>query len=321
MLKITAQSIFDELTRRGIDVSIIHVTKAPVLAFEYNGELRKIIGANPDASSAAASSIAQNKQLTYEFASRYSDIPTPKSTIYDDLEGAIEFLKTSEHIVVKPTDGSHGNGVTTNITQIDMLEPAIKEALSYSESKKILLQEFIQGEDIRVLVIGGEYVCAVRRTPASVIGDGERTVMELMIQENADNPDRGSIPYTEKLNKIDIEAAKRYLSQDELAAIHDSGKVVKVVGTANIGTGGRAEECGDKVPEKMIQNAIAISEIAGTFICGVDFMYDEEREKWYLIEINASPSFGLHMTPSSGKPMKDLPTVYVDKLLAEYSRV
>ncbi|MFZ1812544.1 MAG: hypothetical protein WAU02_03445 [Candidatus Saccharimonadales bacterium] len=319
-LKITSRSIYDELALRGIDVSVDEGLKAPLLTFMYNDRVRSIAGANPDISSATSVTIANNKRLTYALASRYTSIVVPATITYHDDTQAADFLRQYGRVVVKPVDGAHGNGVTTNVTDSATMTEAIETAKLHSDSQIILLQEFVTGLDMRVLVIDGECVGAVRREPASVTGDGVHTVQELIQIENSHNPDRGEVAYTAKMNKIDLGAVARYLGSDELQVVPKRGELTQVVGTANIGTGGRAVECLQALPKAMIRHATEIARVGGMFICGVDFLYDEDHGEWRLIEINSSPSFGLHMMPSEGVPIPDLAHHYIDKLLAIYNK-
>ena len=95
--------------------------------------------------------------------------------------------------------------------------------------------------------------------------------------------------------------------------------VLQVVGTANIGSGGVAVNRTGQLPAELVQSAVMIAKALNLFICGVDFMYDKARETWHFIEINSSPSFGLHLWPHEGEPV-DVTGAYVNALLGAYSR-
>ncbi len=319
-LKITAQSIYNELSARGIDIQIMRLARTQALVFDYAGKPRVIIGANPDASSASASVIAQAKHLTYEMVKRYNTAKMPATELYIDDTQAKKFLQQYKQVVIKPVDGAHGDGVTTNIVNTDQLGEAVVTARKCSGSGTVMIQQQVSGVDLRVLVIDGECISVVKREPARVIGDGVHTIAELVVIENMHNEDRGDLPYTKKLNKIDENAVKRYLSHQDIKRIPEKDEVCFVVGTANIGTGGRSIECHNAIPQEIINEAIAVTDLAGAFICGVDFLYDETQCSWYLIEINASPSFGLHLMPSEGRAITDLPKIYADKLLDRYNQ-
>ncbi|MBP7760405.1 hypothetical protein KA093_01270 [Candidatus Saccharibacteria bacterium] len=319
-LRITAQAIYDELTARGMDVQIVPLQSTQALIFDYKGAMRVIIGANPDIASASARTMAQAKDMTYAIVRRDGITTIPATQSYADNKAAKKFLQAHRQIVIKPVDGAHGNGVTTNITQFSQIGDAVSVALTHSKSKQVIMQQQISGIDLRILIIDGECVGVVCREPASVVGNGSDTVAVLIQQENTHNRDRGTEPYTKKMNKIELDAVNRYLNSEQLLSVPDQGEVFQVVGTANIGTGGRSLECRADIPQVIIDQAIGLTTTIGTFICGVDFLYDKQKNIWHLLEINTSPSFGLHMTPSEGEAIPDLPKIYVDKLLKKYNK-
>jgi cyanophycin synthetase len=77
-------------------------------------------------------------------------------------------------LVIKPIDGNHGKGNTTNITTWEQAVRAFEAAKYYSRS--VIVERFIVGYDFRVLVINYKFICAALRTPASVVGDGMHNI-------------------------------------------------------------------------------------------------------------------------------------------------
>src|SRR3712207_9311075 len=59
-----------------------------------------------------------------------------------------------------------------------------------SYSRRVVVESFAQGRDHRVLVVNGRVVACAERVPAHVVGDGTRTVRELVTEANLD-PRRG----------------------------------------------------------------------------------------------------------------------------------
>ncbi len=314
-LKVTARLIIEELRKRGINTDVFYAD-GTTINFLYKSVPHVIIGCNPDISAASSFVIARNKQLTEHLLRKYSSVRLPKTMFYTADESACEFLQENHLIVVKPADGAHGNGVTVGIREVDSLSAAIRFSRSYSPSSSVILQEQVSGRDVRVLCIDGRPVAASYRDPATVVGDGYSTIGELIDRENHENRDRGEVSYDKPLNRISLEAANIFLGK-RISHIPAKGENVVVVGTANIGTGGRSVECLSELPEDMLSDAVSAAGIAGCFICGVDFIYDRQEGTYYLIELNASPSFGLHVYPSAGKST-DIAKIYVDRLLARY---
>ena len=104
----------------------------------------------------------------------------------EDLEATIK--KIGYPIVLKPLDGNHGKGASINVKT---WEDAV-EGLAYAKkySRRIIVEKFVTGFDFRVLIIDNKLVAAAKRVPAHVIGDGQKTIQELIAITNLD-PRRG----------------------------------------------------------------------------------------------------------------------------------
>lgn len=311
----SVRCIYDELMRRGVEVEDVWLSSGgTLLMFEYAGKLRCISGVAPDISSGTGRTIANNKHIAYMIATRLG-LVTPATEQYHDDAQARMFLKKHGRIVVKPLDGAHGDGVVTGIMTEKQLSQAIEVSRNISDT--VLLQQQVQGTDVRILVVDGRVIAASERQPASVVGDGSKTIEQLIVYENTANPLRGK-NYQKPMNYIDITKARRFIGS-RMEDIPAPGEVVQVVGVANIGSGGVAVNRTGQLPEELVQSAMMIAKELGLFICGVDFMYDKAREMWHFIEINSSPSFGLHLWPHEGEAV-DVTGVYVDALLGVYNR-
>jgi cyanophycin synthetase len=313
---VTARMIMSELEARDIVVDAAMPERVSVLSFEYNGKPRLIIGCTPDFSSALTIPVCRSKMMTQWLLSRTTSVPLPATLVYTTDAEAEAFLHRYGVLVVKPQDGAHGNGVTVGVDTMDKLLPAVALARQYSATGRVLLQQMVSGRDVRVLVVDGAVVAATYRIPASVVGDGTSTIRQLIDTENQTNPDRGEKPYDKRMNRIDVAAATRFLGE-AMEVVPAGGEKVTVVGTANIGTGGESHECLDELPEVLTRHALDAATAARSFICGVDFVYDSTTGAYYLIELNSSPSFGLHAFPSVGKPT-DIAPLYVTALLKRY---
>lgn len=294
-LKITTQLIVDEAIARGLSVDILDARKCFIRITTGSGRAYYLRSNSTEKSSTAGYLIANYKPVVDRVAADLG-VKTPATIIYSDTESAAEFLVQHKSVVVKPADAAHGNGVTTGIRDKLSLESALGFAGRYS--KTILLQEHVTGDDFRLLYIGGKLSAAAKRVPANVVGDGSHTVQELIDMENS-NPDRGR-NYQKKLNFIDSSAAKRYLGE-RISEVPSEGQVIQVVGTANIGAGGKSVDVTEEVPAALVDTGLKMVEGLNMGLCAVDILAVEgEPETARLIEINASPTFGMHEFPSEG---------------------
>ena len=109
-------------------------------------------------------------------------------------------------VVCKPLDGNHGRGVVLDLTR-RRRRCATRSRSRRSESRRgwVVVESFITGKDYRVLVIGGRMVALAERVPAHVVGDGVRTVRELVDETNAD-PRRG-VGHEKVLTRIKVDDA------------------------------------------------------------------------------------------------------------------
>ncbi len=312
----TAKLVYDELHRRGIEVDTYQQSNLSHHIFTYGDKTRQVTGVNPDLSSGTSSVLGDNKTLTYRLLSTDAEldmrlVPTASTETVD------EFLAEHGTIVVKPSDADHGDGITVGITDLDQARSALDVAQQCSPRNQVEIQKHVSGDDYRVLVIDGEAIAAVRRKPAHVIGDGSRTVEQLVESENDTNPMRGAHAYTSPMNKIDMDAVKRYLSQAELERVPAVSEEVQVVGVSNIGAGGSAQECYDDMPNEILQAAERAAQLSGIFTCGFDVIASPDFTQWWIMEVNASPSFLLHTMPAIGDSV-DVTKIFVDKLLTAY---
>ena len=107
--------------------------------------------------------------------------------------------------MVKPLDGNHGRGVHLDLRSEEAVRAAFPGALPQSRSGDLVVETYVNGNDYRCLVIGGKVAAIAERVPASVVGDGERTVGQLVEAANAD-PRRG-IGHEKVLTRIAVDDA------------------------------------------------------------------------------------------------------------------
>jgi cyanophycin synthetase len=307
MLQISTRLIAEEAARRGWHVEPLDERFISTLAITTpDGRTHYFDSAQPPLNSGAGVIIADNKLATYLIAQK-NDIPVAPFCMYESAhhERAVAFLHdqvaSGYKIVVKPIDTNHGDGITVSVDS----EASLKNALTHAGefSKRILLQRQYTGVDYRVLVVDGKVVAAARRDAASVIGDGQHTIAELIGLKNAD-PARHAA-HDGALSKIDETAAKRHLGirYNDIPA---KGDYVQVIGTANLSKGGDATDITDELHPSFAAAAERIAGALDMYLCGVDFLAADHTkplraENGILLEINATPGLRMHHFPSKGQ--------------------
>ncbi|TDK68217.1 cyanophycin synthetase [Sapientia aquatica] len=281
------------------------LTDGSLVMFGWGSKQRRIQAAEMDCTSAIAESIAQDKELTKKLLNA-AGVPVPMGrSVTDPEDGWKAALEVGLPVVVKPKDGNQGKGVTVNITTKEQLFAAYATASEFRDD--ILVERYLPGSDYRLLVIGNKLVAAARREPPQVVGDGVKTVRQLVDQVNLD-PKRGS-GHATSLTKIrfdDIAIASLALQGFNAESIPAKGRRVTLRNNANLSTGGSATDVTDDVHPEVAARAVAAAQMVGLDICGVDLVCDSvlkpiEEQNGGIVEVNAAPGLRMHISPSFGK--------------------
>ncbi len=247
-----------------------------------DGKKVKIASSTPPTTSVYALQLADNKMLSYELLKELG-VPQPETMIINDPHQALPMLEKYSRVVIKPIDGAHGKGVTTGIDDIKQVTNALDQAKAASPGLKCaIIQPQLSAKELemRIICIGYQFIEAIARIPAHITGDGVHTIREIIQHENQTT--RGPA-YRTTLAYINEGAAQRFLG-DKLDTIPANGESVQVVGSCNVGQGGRAEDYSAKIPDKLHQLSVEIAKAAELPVVGIDF-YGEN-----VIELNACPS-------------------------------
>lgn len=297
-------SIIEEAVARGIPW--IRLNKYSLCQLGYGFNQARIQATVTSKTSSIGVDIAGDKEDT-KFLLGQAEIPVPKGEIIRSETGlreAVEYLKYP--LAIKPINGNHGRGVTTNITNWDQALTAFQLAKNISQS--VVVEQFITGEDYRLLVINHKLVAAAKRLPAQVIGDGTSSIQALIDRTNAD-PRRG-YGHEKVLTYINIDDISRKLlaqKNHSLDTILEKGEIMVLKDTANLSTGGTSVDVTDVVHPSIIFMAERISRIVGLDICGIDFLTSDISKPvtetgGAVIEVNAGPGFRMHLAPAEGLP-------------------
>lgn len=294
--------IVDEAIKRGIPY--IRLNKHSLVQLGYGINQKRIRATIAGTTSCIAVDIAGDKEDTKNLLEA-AQIPVPSGRIIRDeqeLKTAIEIV--GYPCVIKPLNGNHGKGATTNINDFEHALKALEAAQVYG--RNVICEKFISGFDFRMLVINYKFVCAALRTPASVTGDGEHTVQWLIDEANKD-PRRG-YGHEKVLTQIKVDSfTEKMLSEKgyTLNSIPRKGELVLLKPTANLSTGGTSTDVTDEVHPSNIFMAERIAKIIGLDICGIDVMAPNlklpvKESGGAVLEVNAAPGFRMHIEPSEG---------------------
>lgn len=310
-------SIVEEAVSRGIPW--MRLNKYSLCQLGYGANQKRIQATVTSETSSIGVELACDKEDT-KFLLEQAEVEVPRGDIIRrerSLEEACQYV--GYPLVIKPVDGNHGRGITVDIQNYEDALVAFNQAKESSRSGAIIVEKFITGEDYRLLVINNVLVAAAIRTPAHVIGNGKSTIQELIDEVNKD-PRRGyghekvlTQITTNELTKTLIKAAgytlKSVLAEDEKLILKD---------TANLSTGGTAEDVTDIVHPANVSMAERISKIIDLDICGIDIMTTDitkpiSETGGAVLEVNAGPGFRMHLAPTTGLP-RNVAAPVIDKL-------
>ncbi|WP_266205312.1 cyanophycin synthetase [Pontibacter kalidii] len=297
-------SIVSEAVSRGIPY--IRLNRHSLIQLGYGVNQQRIQATMTSGTACFSVEIAGDKKATKDILEE-AGIPVPKGrTIYapEELKKAIDWL--GYPLVLKPLDSNHGKGASINITNLKDAQKGFTEARKYSQG--VMVEQYIQGFDFRLLVINGKFVAAAMRTPAMVTGDGISTIKQLIDKENRD-PRRG-IGHEKVLTRITIDKhTQNILKQRNLTtkSVLAEGEVLYLKSTANISTGGTATDVSDLVDPYNVLMAERIAGLIGLDICGIDVMTTDiaiplNEARGAVLEVNAAPGFRMHISPTYGLP-------------------
>ena len=315
-------SIVEEAAARGIPW--IRLNKYSLCQLGYGANQKRIQATVTSETSSIGVELACDKEDT-KYLLEQAEVQTPRGDIIrreSSLEEACRYVGFP--LVVKPVDGNHGRGITVNIKNYDDALIAFRSAKESSKSGAIIIEKYIVGDDYRLLVINNKLVAAAVRTPAHVIGDGKSTIQQLIDEVNKD-PRRG-YGHENVLTQITVNDLTLSIIKANgytLNSVLEKDKRLLLKDTANLSTGGTAEDVTDIVHPANVFMAERISKIIDLDICGIDVMTTDiskplEETGGAVLEVNAGPGFRMHLAPTSGLP-RNVAAHVIDKLFPQGS--
>ena len=289
---------------RGIPMR--RLNRESLVQLGHGAQARRICTAESDRTAAIAEAIAQDKELTRELL-RAVAVPVPMGRPVTDAEDAWQAAtQLGLPVVVKPQYGNHGRGVATNLGSREQVLKAY--ATAREESRYVMVEQFIEGLDHRLLVIGNRLIAAAIRQPAHVVGDGRSTIAQLVDEVNQDprrSDGHSTVLSFIKLDTIGMEVlAEQGYSPDSIPPI---GATVLIRRNGNLSTGGTATDVTDRVHPEVAARAVEAARVVGLDIAGVDVVAVDisrplEEQRGGIVEVNAGPGLRMHIEPTAGRP-------------------
>jgi GNAT-family acetyltransferase (TIGR03103 family) len=286
-----ATIIAEEALRRGIRVEVTDP--------EW-GEMRLSVGGRTvltreslsEFTTAVAMSRCDDKRVTRRIMERASvRVARGAVAAEDDLGAATALMAEVGSVVVKPARGEQGRGITVGVRDAAGLEQAVAFARQFCPD--VLVEELVDGDDLRVVVIDQQVVAAAVRRAAEVLGDGRHTVREL-VESTSRRRERATggesrIPLDETTEQVVADAG--YAMDD----VPPNGARIRVRRTANLHTGGTIQDVTARLSPTIADAAVRAASALGIPVTGVDFLVpDVEGTDYVFIEANERPGLANH---------------------------
>jgi cyanophycin synthetase len=251
--------------------------------------------------SEAARKLSIDKAKSYDFAVKQGfSIPYTRDAEGISSEDARRLFRAYGKLVVKPTDSSQARGVTLNITSQDQLVRAITHAKTISS--RVLVQQQVSGEELRLTVIEGKVENILLRQPARIIGDGVLAINELV---RVENKQRQSLHFehitypqlTAELIDARLLSSQRVPGRGEVVALSDSALINRGASVQNVTNTVNPSYI------RAIENLVAdlgAGLIVVDIFC-IDYTLPMTKSNCWLIEFNTAPALKMYYGCRDGK--------------------
>lgn len=285
--------------------------------FESNDKHWYIINTATPLTNTTSTTIAKRKNLTNIVLSNF-DIPVPKQVPLLNKQEALNFFKQYTKIVIKPSQQLGGKGVTLLPKDKGQVIKAYKYALKESKAKsdyKVIGEEFIEGENYRLLVLGDKVIGIVRRKSAYVIGNGKDSIKKLIEKKNIERKKNILKPITID-NEVKLRLENLKIGMNYIPKLNEE---VILRYNCNLSTGGTTQECSKQTHQYYKDIAIKAVKAIGTQFGGVDIITPDisKPAKCAINEINYNPGLRVHYKVDEGESVKvAIPIMeYISKII------
>ena len=298
-----ARIITDEARRRGIGVEVLD-EEHNYFKLMHGGRSMVCRESLTELTSAIAMSRCDDKRLTHGLL-RAAGLKVPRqfTVNVDDGESNASVLEELKRVVVKPARGEQGNGISVDVRSPEALEKAVAWAGQYCPD--VIIESYMQGEDLRLIVIDQQVVAAAVRRPPVIVGTGRHSISELIQKYN-----RRRASATDGESRIPLdEETRRCIRQagHNLDDVITAEKKIKVRKTANLHTGGTIEDVTDILHPTLVEAAEQAATVLNIPVTGLDMIVpDLKGPEYVIIEANERPGLANHEPQPTAERFIDL---------------
>lgn len=285
----TSRLIIEEARLRGIEVDIL-ASRAEYFRLSFRGRSVVCRESLSELTSAVAMSICDDKRATQRVLNR-AGLRTPAHRVAGGEAENLAFLAQNRAVVVKPARGEQGKGISVGICGAEAMLAAIELARTIDET--VLIEEFVEGDDLRLIVMDGELVAAAVRRPPVITGNGEHRIAELIVAQSrkcaAETSGESRIPLDEETRRCVRELGY------ELDDVLPRGVSVQVRRAANVHTGGTIHDVTEQLSAELAEVARHAARALAIPVVGLDLMVPSlAGDQYWILEANERPGLANH---------------------------
>ena len=287
-----ARIIADEALRRGIWVEVLDAETGE-MRLTHGGRSIVTRESLSEFTSAVAMCRCDDKRLTRRLVAE-AGITVPRARLATFDQDDFAFLAEVGEVVVKPTRGEQGKGITVGVS-VDHGPDELTAALARAraESPEVLIEQRVSGHDLRLVVIDGRVVAAALRMPPEVIGTGEHSIRDLIAAES-----RRRAAATGGESRIPIDAVTEATVAEagwQMDEVLPQGTRLRVRHTANLHQGGTIHDVTAQVNSELCRVAVTAAEAIRIPVTGIDLLVpDVTGDDYAFIEANERPGLANH---------------------------
>jgi D-alanine-D-alanine ligase-like ATP-grasp enzyme len=216
------------------------------------------------------------------------------------------FERVGAPVITKPNIGSRGRHSMVHIMNADELKKGFDSAKKLSPW--VVVEQELQGDLFRILLVNGKSVGVLRREAAHVIGDGISTIRALTEKENK-NPRRQGPTFHQLPRDGDDARAELERQSYTWDSVPPKDAFVTLSSHISRFLGGSTTDFTDRVHPENIALFEYIGKVLDDSLVGVDFIIGDIARSWReqklcgVVECNSLPNIQLHSDVLYGKSL------------------
>ncbi|MEK5187356.1 bifunctional glutamate--cysteine ligase GshA/glutathione synthetase GshB [Enterococcus sp. FSL R5-0957] len=309
-MELSTQIFMFDAIQKGVQVKVLDESDQ-FLRLQFQDHVEYVKNANMTSKdSYIVPLIMENKTVTKKVL-KEAGFRVPGGAEFSSMEEAVKAYPrfADQAFVIKPKSTNYGLGITIFKEGASLEDYQAGLAIAFCEDSSVLVEEFMPGTEYRFFVIDGEVQAIMLRVPANVIGDGIRTVKELVEEKNSD-PLRGT-NHRAPLELIQLGELEQLMLKEQgltIESVPQANQIVYLRENSNISTGGDSIDMTDEFSEAYKKIAVSAVEALGAKISGIDLIIPDkeidpttDKKAYGVIEANFNPAMHMHVYPFAGK--------------------